>query len=70
MTPGVETAEVAIQFAFGWPNAGVVGNDERSVDPYYGATSSRLGLDPSENVVDGLKAVGLADAQVRSGQAD
>ena len=70
MAPGVETAEVAIQFAFGWPNAGVVGNDERSVDPYYGTTSSGLGLDPRENVVHSFKTVDLADAQVRSGQAD
>jgi len=70
MTAGVETAEVAIQLAFCGPNAGFVGNDERSVDPCYRATSTSLRLDPRQDVVDGLEAVDFAEAQVRAVQAD
>lgn len=70
MTAGVETTEVAIQLAFGGPNAGFVRNDQWSIDAYYGATSTGLGLNPCQDVVCGLKAVDFASTQVTAVQAE
>jgi hypothetical protein len=48
---GMETAEIPIQLAFGWPDAGVVANDQWRIDSYYRAAVPGFGMNPFDNLV-------------------
>jgi hypothetical protein len=70
MAAGMKTAEVAIQFAFRGPDAGWIADDERSVDPRYGAARSRLRYHPVHDIVHGLQPGDTPQAQRRAFERD
>jgi len=70
VTTCVEAAKVGIQLALRGPNAGLVSNDQGSIDRGHCAPARGFGLDPTQNLLHTFQACAVAQTERRTLQAD
>src|SRR2546423_105003 len=66
----VESAEVAIQLAFGVANAGFISNDQGSVHRCDGAAAAGLRFNPAQDFVHAFESRDVTEAQLGTIEAD
>jgi hypothetical protein len=62
VTTGVESAKVGVQLAFRRPNAGLVSNDQGSIDGGDSTSVRGLSLNPAQDLVHAFQACDVAQA--------